>query len=55
MVIGDDSGSRFYWDLVDPGLAESADMSFHEYEGAGAYFTSLQLRAGQHRREPRDR
>jgi predicted Zn-dependent peptidase len=41
MVIGDDSGSRLYWTLVDPGLAESADMSFHEYEGTGVFYTSF--------------
>jgi predicted Zn-dependent peptidase len=41
MIIGDDSGSRLYWALVDPGLADSADMSFHDYEGTGSYFTSF--------------
>jgi predicted Zn-dependent peptidase len=41
MIIGDDSGSRLYWAVVDPGLAESADMSFHDYEGTGSYFTSF--------------
>jgi predicted Zn-dependent peptidase len=41
MVVGDDSGSRLYWALIDPGLAESADMSFHEYEGAGVFYTSF--------------
>jgi predicted Zn-dependent peptidase len=41
MIIGDDSGSRYHWALVDPGLVESADMSFHDYDGAGAYFTSF--------------
>jgi predicted Zn-dependent peptidase len=41
MIIGDDSGSRLYWSLVDPGLAESADMSFHDYEGTGAFYTSF--------------
>ena len=41
MIVGDDSGSRLYWALVDPGLAESADMSFHDYEGTGGYFTSF--------------
>ncbi len=41
MAVGDDSGSRLYWELVDPGLAESADASFHENEGAGAFFASL--------------
>jgi predicted Zn-dependent peptidase len=41
MAIGDDSGSRLYWALIDPGLADSADCSFHEYEGAGAFYTSF--------------
>jgi predicted Zn-dependent peptidase len=41
MAVGDDSGSRLYWTLVDPGLAESADCSFHEYEGAGSFYTSF--------------
>jgi predicted Zn-dependent peptidase len=41
MIIGDDSGSRLYWALVDPGLADAADMSFHDYEGTGSYFTSF--------------
>lgn len=40
MAVGDDSGSRLYWELVDPGLADSADFGFHEYEGTGAYYTS---------------
>jgi predicted Zn-dependent peptidase len=41
MAVGDDSGSRLYWELVDPGLAESAYCSFHEYEGTGLFYTSL--------------
>ena len=41
MAVGDDSGSRLYWALVDPGLAESADMSFHEYEGTGSFYSSF--------------
>ncbi len=41
MAIGDDSGSRLYWELVDPGLADSADTGFHEYDGTGAYYTSM--------------
>ncbi|MFO0814787.1 MAG: pitrilysin family protein [Gemmatales bacterium] len=36
-AIGDDTGSRLYWSLIDPGHADSADFSFHEYQGAGAY------------------
>jgi predicted Zn-dependent peptidase len=41
LVVGDDSGSRLYWALVDPGRADSADTSFHDYEGTGAFYTSL--------------
>jgi predicted Zn-dependent peptidase len=39
MIFGDDSGSRLYWALVDRGLADSADSSFHEYDGTGAVYT----------------
>src|SRR5262249_56336530 len=46
MIVGDDAGSRLYWALVDPGLAESADMSFHDYEGTGSYFTSFSCEPG---------
>jgi predicted Zn-dependent peptidase len=45
MIVGDDSGSRFYWALVDPGLADSADLSFHDYEGAGSFFASMSCEA----------
>jgi predicted Zn-dependent peptidase len=41
LALGDDTGSRLYWALVDPGLAESADLSFSEYEGTGAFYASL--------------
>jgi predicted Zn-dependent peptidase len=47
MAVGDDSGSRLYWALIDPGLADSADCSFHEYEGAGAFYTSLSCQPEQ--------
>jgi predicted Zn-dependent peptidase len=41
LAVGDDSGSRLYWTLVDPGLADSADCSFHDYEGTGSFYTSF--------------
>jgi predicted Zn-dependent peptidase len=47
MAIGDDSGSRLYWALIDPGLADSADCSFHEYEGTGAFYTSFSCQPEQ--------
>jgi predicted Zn-dependent peptidase len=47
MVIGDDSGSRLYWSLIDPGLADSADCSFHEYDHAGVFYTSFSCEPAQ--------
>jgi len=41
VVVGDDAGSRLYWELVEPGLVESADLSYNEYDGSGAYLTYL--------------
>lgn len=38
-VLGDDSGSRLYWELVDPGLCESASLSHHGYQGTGVFMT----------------
>jgi predicted Zn-dependent peptidase len=46
LVVGDDSGSRLYWSLIDPGLADSADMSFHEYQGTGSFYTSFSCEPG---------
>lgn len=40
-IIGDVSGSRYYWDLVDPALADSADMEFDAADGTGAYYTYI--------------
>lgn len=41
VVVGDDSGSRLFWELVDPGYAESCDLGFSEYDGAGAWMSFL--------------
>jgi predicted Zn-dependent peptidase len=41
VIIGDDSNSRLYWELVDPGRADAAELQFHEFEGAGAYLAFL--------------
>ena len=34
-VLGDDEGSRLYWALIDPGLADEADFSFLPHDQAG--------------------
>jgi predicted Zn-dependent peptidase len=36
-ILGDDSGSRMYWALVDSGLAEHASLSHHDYQGCGLF------------------
>ena len=28
-----------YWEIVDPGHAEAADLAFNEYDGAGTWLT----------------
>jgi predicted Zn-dependent peptidase len=40
-ILGDDSGSRMFWELVDTGQAEYAAMSAYEYQGTGVYMTFL--------------
>jgi len=38
-ILGDDSGSRMYWEFLDTGLAEAAGMGNYEYDGAGMVMT----------------
>ena len=40
-IVGDDGGSRFYWALVDPGLAEYAGAAAYEFDGAGILMSYL--------------
>ncbi len=39
--LGDDGGSRLYWSLVDPGIAEYAGASPHEFDGDGIMLSYL--------------
>jgi predicted Zn-dependent peptidase len=41
VILGDDSGSRLYWDLIDTGLAENAATSHCEHAGTGLMMTYL--------------
>ncbi len=36
-IIGDDVGSRFFWELVDKALAEAASMQFGAMDGTGIF------------------
>ena len=40
-VLGDFTGSRLYWALIDPGHADSADVSYQDYNQAGSFYTFL--------------
>lgn len=37
-IVGGGEGSRLYWELVDPGLADSVRLSHDEEDGYGAFF-----------------
>lgn len=36
-VLGDAEGSRLYWRLIDPGLADEAELSHHGFDHAGTF------------------
>jgi predicted Zn-dependent peptidase len=40
-IVGASEGSRLYWDLVEPGLVDTARMYHDEMDGAGAFFTYI--------------
>ncbi|MHC4158290.1 MAG: M16 family metallopeptidase [Planctomycetota bacterium] len=39
VIIGDDVGSRYFWELVDKALAESATMQFSAMDGTGTFYS----------------
>ena len=45
MVLGDDSGSRLYWALVDPGLADVGRLQLPRLRGHRLVLHLVQLRA----------
>ncbi len=47
LIVGDDFGSRFYWELVDKAIAEAASMHFGPLDGTGIFYNYLRCsRAG---------
>ncbi|MGC9455362.1 MAG: M16 family metallopeptidase [Phycisphaerae bacterium] len=40
-IIGDDTGSRLFYALVDPAIADDAAMSYDPMDGAGAFVTFI--------------
>ena len=45
VVLGDGSGSRLYWEVVDSGAAEQATLHHHEFLDAGLFTTQLSCAA----------
>ena len=41
VILGDESGSRMFWTLVDSGLAEYASVGTYEFDGSGITMTFL--------------
>ena len=41
VIVGDDVGSRFFWELVDKALAESAAMQFGAMDGTGVFYSYI--------------
>lgn len=40
-IIGDDVGSRYFWELVDKALAETATMQFGAMDGTGVFYSYI--------------
>ncbi len=40
-IIGDDTGSRLFWELIDTGRAEFASISSYEFQGTGVLMSYL--------------
>jgi len=41
MILGDDSGSRYYWGLTEPALAEIAAMQCESMDGTGVFYSYI--------------
>ena len=41
-IVGGDTGSRFFWELVDKAIAESAAMNFGPMDGTGVFYSCFQ-------------
>lgn len=43
IILGDSSGSKLYWELVDTGIAESAGADSDERDGTGVFLVSASM------------
>ena len=47
VVLGDHTGSRLYWELVDPGLADAAEVGYQDFNQAGVFYTFVSCEPDQ--------
>jgi predicted Zn-dependent peptidase len=47
IVVGDNVGSRYYWELVDKALAEAATMQFGAMDGTGTFYSYMRCSSEQ--------
>jgi predicted Zn-dependent peptidase len=40
-IVGDDTGSRYFWAMVDPAIAETAAMQFDSMDGVGVLYSYI--------------
>jgi predicted Zn-dependent peptidase len=40
-ILGDHTSSRLYWELIDPGHADGAELSYQDYNQAGGFYSFL--------------
>jgi len=45
-VVGDNTGSRYFWELVDKAIAETATMQFAAMDGTGAFCSYIRCGRG---------
>jgi predicted Zn-dependent peptidase len=41
VIVGDDTGSRYFWELVDSAMAETATMQYEAMDGVGAFYSYI--------------
>ena len=47
VIVGDDTGSRLFWELVDPGRCEACELGYSDFSGAGMFLTYLSCDPGR--------
>ncbi|TFG47421.1 MAG: insulinase family protein, partial [Candidatus Brocadiia bacterium] len=45
-IVGDDTGSRFFWELVDKAIAETAVMQAGSMDGTGVFYSYIRCSSG---------